>query len=198
MPELDGLETTRFILNKMVLPNRPHIIAMTAFALEGDKEKCMEAGMDDYISKPFMIEEIIEQLRKWSNPALQSHPAPIVGNNPATRPVIDMKIVNALREMTIGSDPDFFFRVIQMFLDQAEQVVQLLEDALRYGNLTELSGQAHKLKGSALNIGASRLAEVCRQVELQSKSGETSGLVELMSQLKVEAKEASKILLELK
>ena len=64
MPELDGLEATRFIMNKMNLQHLPVIVAMTAFALEGDKEKCLEAGMDDYISKPFMIEEIVERIRK--------------------------------------------------------------------------------------------------------------------------------------
>jgi len=97
MPELDGLETTRFILNKMVLPQRPYIVAMTAFALEGDKEKCIEAGMDDYISKPFMIEEIIDQLKKWSDPSARSSASSVVvGASSASRPVIDMKIVNAL------------------------------------------------------------------------------------------------------
>lgn len=195
MPELDGLETTRFILNKMVLPQRPYIVAMTAFALEGDKEKCIEAGMDDYISKPFMIEEIIDQLKKWSDPSARSSASSVVvGASSASRPVIDMKIVNALREMTIGSDPDFFFKVIRMFLDQAEQVVLVIEDSLRYGNLQELSGQAHKLKGSALNIGATRLAEVCKSLEIQARSGETAGLVDLLAKLKIEAKEASKIL----
>jgi len=96
--------------------------------------------------------------------------------------------------MTIGSDPDFFFKVIRMFLDQAEQVVLVIEDSLRYGNLQELSGQAHKLKGSALNIGATRLAEVCKSLEIQARSGETAGLVDLLAKLKIEAKEASKIL----
>ncbi len=193
MPELDGLEATRFILNKMVLPKRPHIIAMTAFALEGDKEKCMEAGMDDYISKPFMIEEIVDQIKKWYDPgnAAQASSEETSGAM-ASRPVIDMKILNNLREMTAGTDPDFFFRVIRMFLDQAEQVVVLMEESLRYGNLMELSSQAHKLKGSALNIGASRLAEHCKQLEIQARSGETAGLIELLSQIKTEAKTAEK------
>lgn len=199
MPELDGLETTRFILSKMALPQRPYIVAMTAFALEGDKEKCIEAGMDDYISKPFMIEEIIDQLKKWYDPsARQTASSVMMSSSSANRPVIDMKIVNALREMTIGSDPDFFFKVIRMFLDQAEQVVLVIEDSLRYGNLQELAGQAHKLKGSALNIGATRLADVCKSLEVQARSGETAGLIDLLAKLKLEAKEASKILSELK
>jgi PAS domain S-box-containing protein len=198
MPELDGLEATRFILNKMVLPQRPYIVAMTAFALEGDKEKCIEAGMDDYISKPFMIEEIIDQLKKWSDPEIRKTPTAIVQSTSSGRPIIDMKIVNALREMTIGSDPDFFFKVIRMFLDQAEQVQAALEESLRYGNLQELAAQAHKLKGSALNIGATRLAEVCKSLEVLARTGETAGLVDLLAKLKLEAKEASKILSELK
>ena len=64
MPEMDGLETTKFIIEKLKPKVKPVIIAMTAFALEGDKEKCLEAGMDDYISKPFLIEEIVERIKK--------------------------------------------------------------------------------------------------------------------------------------
>ncbi|MFM7725633.1 MAG: response regulator, partial [Flavobacteriales bacterium] len=195
MPELDGLEATRFILHKMALPNVPYIIAMTAFALEGDKEKCLEAGMSDYISKPFMIEEIVDQIRKWGGSGVE------VRESKATSPVkavIDRTVIDRLREMTIGSDPDFFLKVIRMFLDQAEQVVERIEEELRYGNLQELSAQAHKLKGSALNIGALRLAEVCRQLEVQARTAETGGLVNLLSELKNEARDAAKELKEIK
>ncbi|MFM9029011.1 MAG: response regulator [Bacteroidota bacterium] len=195
MPELDGLEATRFILQKMTLPKPPHIIAMTAFALEGDKEKCLEAGMSDYISKPFMIEEIVEQIKKWATggkDTMKTISAPFV------KPVIDRTIIERLREMTAGRDPDFFLKVIRMFLDQADQVVDRMEEELRYGNLQELSGQAHKLKGSALNIGALKLAEVCRQLELQARTADTAGLIDLLSRLKIEAREASKELREIK
>jgi CheY-like chemotaxis protein/HPt (histidine-containing phosphotransfer) domain-containing protein len=204
MPELDGLEATRFILGTMALSKKPHIIAMTAFALEGDKQKCIEAGMDDYISKPFMIEEIIDQLRKWSGETVSSPVinAPFVKtavNSAGTEPVaagpstpdaaassdiLDEKTLSQLREMTAGSDPEFFRKVVDMFTEQIVLTGDDLAEQLRYGQLKELAASAHKLKGSALNIGAVRLAEICKRIEIQGKSGEADGLLEMLDQFK--------------
>lgn len=65
MPGKDGLETTRMI--RLCLSTQPVIIAMTANAIQGDRQKCLHAGMDDYISKPFRIEELIKMIEKWSS-----------------------------------------------------------------------------------------------------------------------------------
>jgi CheY-like chemotaxis protein/HPt (histidine-containing phosphotransfer) domain-containing protein len=206
MPELDGLETTRFVLEKMALTKRPYIIAMTAFALEGDKEKCLEAGMDDYISKPFMVEEIVEQLQKWSKDSLSSPDMNVEQEKiPVTdqevkevsvkatevavevQPVLNPDSIERLRQMTMGSDPDFFRKVVEMFIEQAELIGEEIEEQLRYLNLKDLATSAHKLKGSALNMGALRLADACKAIEVKAKSGEQDGLLELVEAFRTAA-----------
>jgi len=66
MPEMDGLETTEKIRHRYGIDGGPRIVAMTAFALAGDKEKCLKAGMDDYLSKPFVSDQVAAMVRKWS------------------------------------------------------------------------------------------------------------------------------------
>src|SRR5205085_10828849 len=109
MPEMNGLETTEFIINKMNLSKKPVIIAMTAFALEGDKEKCIAAGMDDYISKPFLIEEIVDIIRKWSSGG--SKIKTTVESNPVkteSPSMINSRTIGRLKEMTGDNDSTFF------------------------------------------------------------------------------------------
>src|SRR5438874_691125 len=115
MPEMDGLEATKFILHKLNLETRPVIIAMTAFALEGDKEKCIEAGMDDYISKPFMAEEIVEKIIKWMDEkkSIRSEAMP---SQETPEALLDLKVIDKLKEITLHSDPSFFKDVINMFI----------------------------------------------------------------------------------
>lgn len=186
MPELDGLETTRHITRKMKLVPAPLIIAMTAFALEGDKDKCIEAGMDDYISKPFMIEEIVERIRNWGNrvgkkenPTAKAPAAPLTDVNP----VLEMSVLNRLKEMTAGSDVNFFPEVIRMFIQQGEDIVRRIQLACQEKDMNLISQQAHKLKGSALNLGANRLAETCRLLELRGKAQQSGDCESLAVQL---------------
>ncbi len=193
MPELDGLETTRFIIQKMDLVQRPIIVAMTAFALEGDKEKCMEAGMDDYISKPFLLEEIVERIRKWGGRYIQARAEMEQQNNHrnAEKPsnaVLDMAVVQRLRDMTAGSDPTFFSNVIAMFVEQGREITAELEMLSKKEDWRAMSKLAHKLKGSALNIGANLLAEVCRQIELVGESPSPADCISLLPTLMKEWK----------
>ena len=76
MPEMDGLEATRKIVNTKQPNERPKIIALTASALSGDKEKCIEAGMDDYITKPVRLEEVISALKRWVPAAMTAASIP--------------------------------------------------------------------------------------------------------------------------
>ncbi len=175
MPEMDGLETTRFILQKFAAPVRPVIVAMTAFALEGDKNKCIEAGMDDYISKPFMVEEIIERIKKWSlvrssKSSDLSSPDIIDNMEIQKQLVIDERVLNRLKDMASSADMDFFGEVMRMFIQQGAEIISDIEQLCIKKEWEKMSQQAHKLKGSSLNIGANKLAETCRIIELQGES----------------------------
>ncbi|HRH66870.1 MAG TPA: PAS domain S-box protein [Bacteroidia bacterium] len=188
MPELDGLEATRFIIQKMELTHRPVIVAMTAFALEGDKEKCMEAGMDDYISKPFMIEEIVERIRKWGGRYIQVRAEMVQQNNNRKNngngdSILDQEVLQRLRDMTAGADPNFFSQVIAMFIEQGNEIVKNVIGLCSNKDYSGMSKLAHKLKGSALNIGANVLAETCRKIEAIGKSANPAECESLSVQL---------------
>ncbi len=192
MPEMDGMEATRFIVNELKPPIKPIIIAMTAFALEGDKEKCIEAGMDDYISKPFMIEEIVERIKKWGGSFRQSkHDMNTKSetNTANSSVVINETVLMKLKEMTSGADPNFFSQVIQMFIDQSTEIVEQLSLLLPIMDLPQMASLAHKLKGSALNLGANKMAETCRLIELKGKELSSSGISDLVNRLKPELEE---------
>ena len=187
MPELDGLEATRFVLNKMGLKHFPYIIAMTAFALEGDKEKCIEAGMSDYISKPFMIEEIVDKIKVWKGKSAENDIITVTAASPAEKSVLDQNVLARLKDLIDGNDDTFFLKVIDMFIDQSVEVVERIAVEFKNGNLKEVSAQSHKLKGSALNIGAMRLAEVCKQLEIQARENNVAGSNNLLVKVRQEA-----------
>ncbi|CAN5488538.1 hypothetical protein BH11BAC1_BH11BAC1_24260 [soil metagenome] len=169
MPEMNGLDTTRFIKSKMNLEKMPVIIAMTAFALEGDKEKCLEAGMNDYISKPFMIEEIVSKIRKWS-----AKTKDVVSDVKEVKPTeeksfLNRAVLNHLREISPENADEFLREVVNMFLQQAPGIVNEIYSFCKEKRYLDMSHSAHKLKGSSLNIGASALGEMCRIIEINGR-----------------------------
>ncbi|MFZ7115647.1 MAG: ATP-binding protein [Bacteroidota bacterium] len=191
MPEMDGLETTRFIIEKLKPKVKPVIIAMTAFALEGDKEKCLEAGMDDYISKPFLIEEIVERIKKWGGRFRESQndmTNKVATTNGDGKVILYEPTLMKLKEMTSGADPSFFNQVIKMFIDQSTEIVNQISGLLPVMDLPQMASLAHKLKGSALNLGANKIADTCRTIEIKGKELDSYGMSDLVARLNEELK----------
>lgn len=186
MPEWDGLEATRQIRKADMAGGQPVIIAMTAFAGQEDKDACREAGMDDYISKPIMLEEIEAMIRKW---ARKKHADPLLShpeNNReqgSTEQLLDSASIQRLMDIGKSTDPGFLQQVLDMFMRQAPDDIDLIRNALDAGDFSTLWKAAHKLKGTCLNIGALRLANVCRDIEKKGRNLETSGLYGLCMQL---------------
>lgn len=185
MPEMDGFEATKFIIHKLKPAIKPVIVAMTAFALEGDKEKCIAAGMDDYISKPFMIEEIVDSIRTWAPKNKGIKTGSIELNSPKTSNlmIVNDKTINRLREMTSGDDTSFFKKVLLMFINQGDDLLIDMTDALVAGDMVKLGSFAHKLKGSALNLGAEVIAETCRIIEINGRENNSEGMEGLIKKL---------------
>jgi CheY-like chemotaxis protein/HPt (histidine-containing phosphotransfer) domain-containing protein len=186
MPEMDGLETTKFIIEKMNLLKRPVIIAMTAFALEGDKEKCMEAGMDDYISKPFMIEEIVARIRK-SGGEIKHHAETIIEEKKEeiiVPEIIDITILARLKELSNDNDHTFVNEVINMFLSQAPPLIEEMEKHFHENKFIRMGEVAHKLKGSSSNMGAVLLTKLCKEIELAGRTDTCINCEQLIRQTK--------------
>jgi PAS domain S-box-containing protein len=183
MPEMDGLEATRLIHQIYkeprgeILPGkRPYIIAMTANAMLGDREECIEAGMDDYISKPIRMDELVKVLQKCQPIVQENLDAGLtisqinVGNLPlltgkkmqptAKVNTLDDRIINDLREI------DALEEVIEIYLKTAPDLLQKIASAIDNHDPLALRTSAHSLKSISGTIGANKLFKVCQQLEM--------------------------------
>ncbi|MBI2767682.1 MAG: GAF domain-containing protein [Chloroflexi bacterium] len=169
MPEMDGLEATRRICARWPRSERPHIIAMTANAMQGDREACIAAGMDDYLSKPIRVDELASALlrtpRGTSRPA-NAPPAP----GPAT--MLEAGAVARLRSLT-GSRPGALAAFVDTFIGNASALVAQMQTP---DDLAIIQRAAHTLKSNAATFGATELEERCRLLESALREGATSGV----------------------
>ncbi len=166
MPVMDGYEATGHI--RRLEGDRRHtpIIAMTAAAMEGDREKCLAAGMDDYITKPVRPEVIAAVIEKWvlasSVPAPVDAPAP--GEPPSVEGVLDRNQVDLLRGLDDG-DGAVLAEVVTEYVEQSARQRDALVRAIELGDPPAVEGLAHSLRGASANVGATRLAEICGRIE---------------------------------
>lgn len=190
MPKLDGYSATTEIRRREVAERaaRTPIIAMTADAGPGAREKCLAAGMDDYLSKPMSGDELDRLLRKWApipgtpRPRPPVEPAPDSAprsSAPSRRrntpmivraPAIDPAALDKLRAMRQG-DSDLVLEVIDLFLQETPDRLVALRDALARGDLGVISRVAHTIRGSAGHLGAKALSALCARVEDKARQG---------------------------
>jgi len=149
MPEMDGLVATQTIRANTGTGHRPVILAMTAHAMQGDRERCIEAGMDDYISKPVRPQELLEKLMEWLDPAAIS----------ASR--IDWEYLHDLSE----NDPRFEREILDVYLKTTPALMSSLIDALRTHSYATAIRLAHTLRGSSRSIGANQFGDLCQEIE---------------------------------
>ncbi len=185
MPEMDGLEATKQILGSNQLKKKPVIIAMTAYAMDGDKDKFLEAGMNDYISKPIKLEDFSTMIRKWGfgNKATPSNTETRVKINPSNAELIDIKLFDRLQVMA-DDDPTFIQKLITLFVEQSDEIVSEMDVIADKNDYIAMSQAAHKLKGSALNLGGRQLGEICKTIENLCESKDFSEIETQLSRLK--------------
>ncbi|MGC9504510.1 CHASE2 domain-containing protein [Baaleninema sp.] len=202
MPVLDGYEATRR-LRQREANGESHtvVVAMTAHALEGDREKCLSAGMDDYATKPVQREVLEELLERWVRPsgtvaAVETPTA--AGNGNGTKaalnhlsaseatsveespPMVDLA---RLAEIT-GGDREFQQELLETFAEDAVLCVGELRDALKTQDWQRLSRLAHKLKGASSNAAILRMPDLARKLEHEAKdSNDDRSMAELIEQL---------------
>jgi PAS domain S-box-containing protein len=183
MPELDGLEATRRIHERWASA-RPHIIAVTAGAMNEERERCLAAGMDDYLSKPIRIEELSAALGALRQPEAErtSRPPPASPEQSRTS-ALDAAALARLRE-TLGDAATA--EIVGTFLAEGPPLLSVLHLAVERGDADGLRRAAHTLKSNAATFGAAALAELCRELEAIGEAGTVAGTAELLARVDAE------------
>lgn len=167
MPEMDGLSATRYICKIWETARRPWIVAMTANAMQGDREQCLEAGMDDYVSKPIQIEGLVRALSRCNPYRIVSAVQPASTSAGA----IDHKALQTLREV-MGDDANTgMVELIHCYLTEALERLQAIYTAVSQQDAVALNRAAHALKSSSAYLGATAVANCCTQLEADSRAG---------------------------
>jgi signal transduction histidine kinase/CheY-like chemotaxis protein/ligand-binding sensor domain-containing protein/HPt (histidine-containing phosphotransfer) domain-containing protein len=183
MPEMDGLEASRRIREEWPSDDRPRIIAVTANALRGDREACLAAGMDDYLSKPMLLDDLRSALRRLGPEGdLVAAPEDAGGDDES----FDPKYLDQLRKLQAVTGQELVEPIVERFLVEAPRRLEDLRQALASGNRTSFVFIAHAFKGSGAQLGAKRLAALCQELEMRGRSGDWQGMEEILDRLDVE------------
>jgi two-component system sensor histidine kinase/response regulator len=185
MPGMDGFEATRRIRGEEGDDHRTPIIAMTASAMKGDRERCLEAGMDDYVSKPVTPQSLEAVLKRWIDVQVEPAPTPTrrASSPPEPSDLLDEAVIQGL--MAVDQDGTLIEEVVGVFLRLAPARLDALRKAAE-GNAGQLERTAHSFLGSCGNLGCRRMADLCARLEVLGRSGSTQGAPELVRALEEE------------
>lgn len=187
MPAMDGFQATREIRRREAEQGRPRIpiIALTANALAGDREHCLAAGMDDFLSKPLRIAELQGAVARWTVKVLRVQKVP-EAPQPEAPPAIDPVAIANLRSLDRPGRPSVVERAIRLYLTSVEKEVDELERAIWSKDVSAVRGRAHKLKGSSATLGAQGIADLTAQLERDSAVQAPDQLLGLLVRLRAQ------------
>ena len=206
MPVMDGLAATRAIRNaerrtmndeqgegpepfdvqrsalNVQRSRRVPIVAMTANAMKTDRERCFDAGMDDYMSKPFTQQQLFQVLVRWVGASQQSEgagdlltAAPVSNGTtprgPSEPVTIDRKAWETLQALQREGQPDLLGQVMSTYLDHSRKLIETIGAAIRAGDAPNVRGAAHSLKSSSASVGASHISRLSADLEALAREG---------------------------
>ncbi|NET73780.1 MAG: response regulator, partial [Sphaerospermopsis sp. SIO1G2] len=189
MPEMDGLTATRQICQEWPLYSRPWIIAMTANAMQGDREKCLEAGMNDYTTKPIRIEELTNALSNCQHHNLAIDKDNTNINLAMSNYFLDTTALEELKEIICDHNIEQYTEIIQSYLVDTPERLQIINDAINQGNAKTLQIEAHALKSSSAIMGAKTLSEIFKKLEFLGRDENLGDAATLLSQAMTEYKQ---------
>ncbi len=187
MPEMDGFELTKEIRTQEGGKKHIPIVALTANALKGEREHCLNIGMDDYLSKPAQLEDLRLVLEKYltagksvaNTESASRSSAPIVKAEPAPESAHIPVDIHVLEEL-VGDDPETIQEMLQDYRVSAKKTVTELQIAYQAGQLATVGSIAHKLKSSSRSVGALALGDLCAQMEQAGKGNDAQTLAVLL------------------
>jgi len=177
MPEMDGFDATAIIRRLEGASKHTVIVAMTANALSGDRDRVLEAGMDDYIAKPVNRKELEGLIREWT--------ARIRGNGPEahSKGILDPERLEELQDLAAGEEPGWLQELVQEYLADAARRVLEIQKAAAANDATAVGHFAHALKGSSKNMGTINVVAVCEALQLAGGSDGCAGIPSLLPEL---------------
>ena len=183
MPEMDGLEAAREICKRWPVEKRPCIIAMTGNALMGDREKCLAAGMDDYITKPVRIAGLQQVLEHWGPARARKVDTSFLRRTlPApAEPLLDETILAELRDMPPTDGVNIVHELVDLFFESAPLAITQIKASV--SDVAKLAFHAHALKSMSLNLGARRMVELSKRIEDLARAGQTENADGLLAEL---------------
>jgi len=201
MPEMDGFQATAEIRRRERQAGaRPiPIVALTANAMQGDRERCLAAGMSDYMSKPFGLERLREVLGQWlprgeASPTVGA-PGPASAAIPpaataaaaaqaADGPTIDQAALDNIRALGRKGAPPILDKIIDVYFKDSRKLLDTLRDSIAKGDAPEIVQRAaHTLKSSSANLGATPLAALCRELEALAREKQLDGAPALLAEI---------------
>jgi PAS domain S-box-containing protein len=167
MPEMDGYEATKLILDEFSKEKRPKIIAMTANAMQGDKELCIEAGMDDYISKPVRIEEMYDILIKWAKIIYEEKNYLITRHKSKKSQIniLDENKITFINDIQTPDDVVFLLELLDIYINDLPKVISNINSAIDKKDAMKLQFWSHRLKGSSVTLGIDLIFTISVKLE---------------------------------
>jgi signal transduction histidine kinase/two-component SAPR family response regulator/HPt (histidine-containing phosphotransfer) domain-containing protein len=200
MPEVDGLEATRMIREwqkRGVHPNyqsRIVIVAMTAQAMQGDREKCIAAGMDDYLSKPIRLADVRGVIERWASETSPAKPGP-VKNVPSAATETAPVDMDRLNDMTDGN-AESFRELVELFFQQTAQQLAQISAAVHANDADNVRHLAHSCAGASATLGMVRIVPLLRELERQGVEGSLTNAAQVCENAAREFEQIKKFLAE--
>jgi PAS domain S-box-containing protein len=186
MPDIDGMEATRLIRDPRSGVRDPatRIVALTAHAMAGDRQKCLDAGMDDYMTKPIRPDELAEVLARWlplsDLPSAAAPPSQVSGESAES--VFDEAVLLGL----LDGDREAATQILVEFLEDASRQIDVIAEAVEREDGSLLQQRAHALKGASASVGAKALWRLSSQVEEHARAGMPADVSDLPLELRRE------------
>jgi CheY-like chemotaxis protein len=212
MPVMDGFEATRELRlreQQAAAPLTP-VVALTANALQGDRERCLAAGMDDYLSKPFTSAQLSAILERWLPERAEGGkgvsalpPPPASGSTDSAHqerdygtgdPPLDASVLEGIRAMDADGSGGFLRQLIDKYLANSSTDLEHLETSVRSRDAEGMGKTAHRLKSASANLGATILASICKELETAGRSGQLDGAERLLAAIGSEYERVSQAL----
>jgi two-component system, sensor histidine kinase and response regulator len=181
MPVMDGYEATYEIRNpdSKVTDHGVPVIALTGHVLDGDMEKCIQAGMDDYLAKPVKPQELASMIEKWLSNQEQTQGKEAAASNIDTDDVFDLSVLMS----NLSEDKSLVYNILQDFCAYLPDKISALKHAYATNDAPLVRHEAHTIKGSSANIGAIAVQNIARQIENAAKSGDLTNTEPLIEEL---------------